>query len=326
MANIKIFEYESKLKGEWDNFVDNSNNGTMFHKQLFLDYHKPGKFTFNHLLFKKDAQLIGVLPGGLTDNGEVFWSPVGASYGSIVTNDVPYIQSLEMIDVLLDYSRDKNFKDIYLIPPPIIYNKEYNQHIEYSMLYRKFDFENSYISHAVPLNKGVDYFSHYDAKARRIIRKIEKDGDLRVEINEDFAGYYPILEKNKAKHGVKPTHSLDDLIKLNELMQGKIKLIMIYFGDIPVAGSLLFLTNSKVALCFYIMMDYDYNQMHPVFMAMNESIKWSSENGYEWFDIGVSQDTTAEDPMTPSLNLIYFKERFHSRGLLRTTFHYKFRD
>jgi hypothetical protein len=40
-----------------------------------------------------------------------------------------------------------------------------------------------------------------------------------------------------------------------------------------------------------------------------------------WVDIGVSQDTKAEDPMTPSLGLIQFKERFDARGILRSTYH-----
>jgi len=57
---------------------------------------------------------------------------------------------------------------------------------------------------------------------------------------------------------------------------------------------------------------------------MYETVRWAVENGYQWVDIGVSQDTKAEDPMTPSLNLIYFKERFNARGILRSTFHYKF--
>ncbi|MFC2130135.1 GNAT family N-acetyltransferase [Bacteroidota bacterium] len=326
MGNIIIGEYKPEFKDEWDDFVDNSNNGTMFHKQAFLNYHEPGKFNFNHLMFKKEGELIGVLPGGLTDEGEVFWSPVGASYGSIVTKDIAYRHSLELIDKLMEYSKDMNFRDIYLIPPPIIYNKVYNQHIEYSMLYRKFDYEYSYISHAIDLKIGKDYLNHFDKTARKTIRKIIRENKIVIKESEDYESFNEILINNKAKHNIKPTHTLEDMLKLKELMPRNLKLFMVYYEGKPIAGSWLFLCNEKVSLCFYNMLLYEYEHLKPIYLIMDEVTRWSIENGYEWVDIGVSQDTSAEDPMTPSLNLIYFKERFHSRGLLRTTFHYKFRD
>ena len=36
---ISIKKYNDKMKNIWDDFVDNSNNGTIFHKQSFLSYH-----------------------------------------------------------------------------------------------------------------------------------------------------------------------------------------------------------------------------------------------------------------------------------------------
>jgi len=322
MSKIIVQEYNNKYKEEWDDFVEKSNNGTMFHKQVFLDYHSPGKFNFHHLLFWRENELVAVLPGGLTDNGNSYWSPVGASYGSIVTKDVQYSLSLELVDSLLEYSQEKNFKDIYLIPPPIIYNKVYNQHIEYSMLYRRFDFEYSYISHAIDLSIGKNFLNHFDKTARKSIHKILREKNLTIEESEDYASFNEILINNKARHNVKPTHTLEDMLKLRELMPENLKLFLVYHKGKPIAGSLLFLANKNVSLCFYNMLLYDYEYLRPIYLVMYEVTRWSIENGYKWVDIGVSQDTSAQDPMTPSLNLIYFKERFHSRGLLRTTFHY----
>jgi hypothetical protein len=52
---------------------------------------------------------------------------------------------------------------------------------------------------------------------------------------------------------------------------------------------------------------------------MDKVTSWSKENGYAFVDIGVSQDTSDDNPMTPALSLIRFKEKFDSRGLLRST-------
>ena len=54
-------------------------------------------------------------------------------------------------------------------------------------------------------------------------------------------------------------------------------------------------------------------------MLMNEVVGWARTNGFDYIDIGVSQDTKAANPMTPSMSLIEFKERFNSRCVLRST-------
>lgn len=324
MSDIKIVEYNTEYRSIWDSFVDNSNNGTMFHKQDFLDYHTPGRFNFYHLLFFINNKLIAVLPGGLKDDGRTFWSPTGASYGSIVTNDISFELSLEIVDAFMEFCRAKGIVDAYLIPPPLIYSINYSQHIEYAMLYRKFDFELHYISHAIDLKIGDDFLQHFDKTARKAIHKIQRDNLITIKPSQDYETFNQILLTNKAKHNAKPTHSLEDMLKLQKLMPDNLILNMVYYGDIPIGGSWLFLANKKVVLCFYNMLLYEYEHLKPVYLINYETVRWAIENGYEWVDIGVSQDTKADDPMTPSLNLIYFKERFNARGILRSTYHYKF--
>jgi len=326
MSEITVHEYKPENLKEWEDFVEKSNNGTMFHKMAFLDYHNPGKFNFFHLMFRENGKLIGVLPGGLTNNDEVFWSPVGASYGSLVTGDLPFDTNLRLVDAMMGYFNNQNFREIFLIPPPIIYSQNISQHFEYAMLYRKFDFELHYISHSIELKYGKDFMSHFDKTARKTIHKILREGRLTIRDSEDYATFHDILLKNKAKHGVKPTHTLEDMLKLKELMPENLKMMLVYFDDIPIAGTWLFICNSQVVLCFYNMLLYEYEHLKPIYLIMYETVRWASENGFRWVDIGVSQDTKAEDPMTPSQNLIYFKERFDSRGILRSTFHFKFRD
>ncbi len=324
MSSILIKEYTPDKRELWDNFVDLSNNGTMFHKIRFLDYHPQGRFQFYNLMFYKDTELIALLPGGLKENGKVFWSPVGASYGSFVTGDISFSLALEIVDSFMDYCREKGIKEAFLIPPPLVYSINTSQHLEYAMLYRKFDFELHYISHAIDLKFGNDFLSHFDKTARKTLHKILRENKIRIEESEDYETFNRILLANKAKHNAKPTHSLEDMLRLKELLPENLRLYLVYYGDEPIAGSLLFLTNKKVVLCFYNMLLYEYEHLKPVYLIMYETVRWAVENGYEWVDIGVSQDTQADDPMTPSLNLIYFKERFNARGILRSTFHYKF--
>ncbi len=326
MAKITIAEYKAENREEWDAFVESSNNGTMFHKQQFLDYHRKDKFNFYHLLFYQNNKLIAVLPGGLSNEGKTFWSPVGASYGSIVTEDIRFEISLQIVDSFMEFSREKGFRDVFLIPAPLVYSHNYNQHIEYAMLYRKFDFELHYISHVIDLKRGDNFLQFFDKTARKTVRKILRENDITIKESDDYAAFNEILIENKARHNVTPTHSLEDMLKLQNLMPENIRLNMVYHKGKPIAGSWLFFPNSKVVLCFYNMLKYEYEHLKPIYLIMHETIREATEEGYEWVDIGVSQDTSAEDPMTPSLGLIHFKERFDSRGILRSTYHYHFGD
>lgn len=314
---MQIIEYNIKYKEQWDNFVLNSNNGTMFHLQKFFDYHPEGKFKFNHLIFIEKDEIKAVLPGRLLDG--VYESPIGASYGSIVTNDIRFEETLKIVDLLIDYGKANGFKEFILTSAPMIYEKFQNQNLDFALLWRGFRYDLHYISSAIKLDTDRDILDRFQPTIRRNVRKSIKDFGLRVELNEKYEEFYPILIDNKARHNVKPTHSLEDLYRLKELLPENLKLFMVYKDDKPIGGSLLFIANKSVSLCFYNMLYYEYQHLKPIQRVMYEVVKWSTENGYQYVDIGVSQDTKAENPMTPSMSLIDFKEKFDAKTIMRNT-------
>ncbi|GAB4129772.1 MAG: hypothetical protein Fur0015_03680 [Ignavibacteriales bacterium] len=314
---MEIINYTEEWKEKWDKFVLASNNGTMFHLQKFFDYHTPGKFKFNHLIFLEKGEIAAVLPGSIIENR--FESPVGASYGSIVTPDIKFDRALEIVDTLIDYAKKNNLKEIELTPAPTVYENKPNQNLDFAMLWRGFNYKLHYISSAIKLDPSIDIISRFDPTIRRNVRKSLKNPDIRVEINEKYDEFYPILLANKARHNVKPTHSYDDLIKLKTLLPDNLKLFMVYYKDIPIGGSSMFFVNKTCALCFYNMLLYEYQEFKPIQRVMYEVVKYSTENGYQYVDIGVSQDTKAENPMTPSRSLIEFKEKFDAKTVMRNT-------
>jgi hypothetical protein len=277
--------------------------------------------TIERRFLRAIEKTVGDISDSATNNGNIYWSPLGASYGSFVTADLPFELSLAIVDTVINFFKTKGTKEIFLIPPPLIYSKIYNQHLEYAMLFRKFDFEHHYISHSLDL--AIDYKKHYNRATNIKFNKIKKS-DLTIIQKNDFESFYQILLENKRKHNAIPTHSLEDLQKLNSLLPDKLKLFLAYHKDILIGGHLVFLANENVSLCFYNAMDYNYQKLFPAYALAEFVIDWSKENGYKWFDFGVSQDTTSENPMTPSLNLIQFKEHFNTRGIFRSTYHFTF--
>ncbi|MDQ7817011.1 MAG: GNAT family N-acetyltransferase [Melioribacteraceae bacterium] len=314
---MEVIKYSDEWKEKWDSFVLESNNGTMFHLQKFLDYHTPGKFRFDHLIFLKKGNIFAILPGAIK-NG-VFESPIGASYGSIVTKDVKFADALEIISSLLKYGKLNGINDFVLTSAPMIYETNMNQNLDFAMLWLGFNYQLHYISSAIKLDKDSDIIERFSPTVRRNIKKTIKDFKLTVEINDRYDQFYPILIENKSRHNVKPTHSYEDLLKLKELMPDRLKLFMVYFEDKPIGGSLMFYPNKNVALCFYNMLIYEYEKYKPIQRVMYEVVIDATENGYRYVDIGVSQDTKAENPMTPSMNLIEFKEKFDAKTIMRNT-------
>jgi hypothetical protein len=318
---MEIIEYSEEWKTKWDNFVLESNNGTIFHLQKFFDYHPGDKFTFNHLIFLDKGIIAGLLPGSRI--GDLYESPIGSSYGSIVTKDVKFSYAMEMVSTLLDYGKMKGINEFLLTSAPRVYERHPNENLDFAMLWQGFNYALHYISSAIKLFPDTDIISRFQPTVRRNIRKALKNNDLHVEVNDNYEEFYPILLQNKARHDVKPTHSLEDLLKLKELLPDNIVLFMVYYKNKPIAGSCVFICNDRVALFFYNMLLYEYENLKPIHRVMYEVIKWVTEKGYQYVDTGVSQDTKADNPMTPSINLIDFKEKFDAKTVMRNTLQIK---
>ncbi len=224
MSNpMQVRLYRKDDSEKWDEFVNGSNNGTIFHLQRFLDYHKPGKFDFHHLIFEKESNFFAVLPGQLKDG--IFKSPMGASFGGFVSNDISYDRITEIVDAFLDHARENDFREIYLTHPLLVYYKTFTQNFDYALLHRGFDHHVHLYSSVVDLKQTYD-MDHYDKKARNAIRKAMKSG-LKVEIDNDYDTFYPILVENKKKFNLAPTHTLDELKRIEELLPGKLKLFLV---------------------------------------------------------------------------------------------------
>lgn len=315
---MTIIPYSPEWKDRWDEFVLRSNNGTMFHLQSFLEYHDPHKFSWHHLIVLDNNRIVAVLPAATM--GTTLESPIGASYGSFVTDELPFQKALQLVDTFAEYCRLQGFERVLLTPAPFIYHRTYSQNLDYALAYRGFTYDKHYISHAIKLGDG-DMVPAFHSTARRYIHKYLRERDLSVEVSDDYDAFYPILVKNKQRHGVKPTHTLDELKRLRTLVPDRLVLFLVRRDRKPIAGSLVFVCNERVALCFYNMLLYEYEQYNPIHVVMYEVIRWAQEQRFQWVDIGVSQDTRAENPMTPALSLIRFKEQFNAHGILRSTFY-----
>ncbi len=321
MVDIVIETYRDELKEKWDNFAKKANNGTIFHKIQFLNYHPPSRFKFHHLIFQKGSNPIALLPGML--NNGVYKSPAGASFGGIVMDDMSFRKADIIVNKFLEYCKNKGIKEVYFTLPPMVYLKEMNKNLEYVLLYNGFSYSNNMYTSVINLSQlNEDPIKNFHQNARNAIRKGEKS-DLEVKLSEDYETFYPILLKNKEKFKVSVTHSLDELEKLNNLLPDTLKLFLVYRKGVLFGGSLIFVCNERTLLAFYIALDYDYQQYRPINYLLYEIIKWGQKNGFKYLDLGVNQEESEDNPMEVNRGLISFKSSMGAQCFFRNQLYKK---
>src|SRR5205807_6401785 len=231
---------------------------------------------FHHLLFYQSKRLVAVLAGGFRENGKIYDSPLGASYGSFVTEDISADTALAIVAAFEKYVLSKGVKEVYLTSAPVIYQPVLTQNLDFALLYKGFAYQRHYISHAIELRDGIVPFERFQSTARKHIRRVLREHpEVTIEeiydenMTKGLKEFYPILLENKAKFGAKPTHSLEELLKLHELLPGLMKLFLLRVNEKPIAGSLLFIANPRVAVIFYHMLLYSFDDYKPIYLLMD---------------------------------------------------------
>lgn len=321
MNDITIETYRDELKEKWDNFAEEANNGTIFHKIQFLKYHPEDRFNFHHLIFQKESNPIALLPGML--NNGIYKSPAGASFGGIAMDDMSFRKADFVVNKFLEYCTDKGIKEIYFTLPPIVYSKEMNKNLEYVLLYNGFSYSANMYTSVIDLSQlGKEPIKKFHQNARNATRKGMKS-ELVVKLSEDYEKFYPILLKNKEKFEVSVTHSLDELKNLNKLLPDTLKLFLVYRKGVLLGGSLIFVCNERTLLAFYIALDYDYQQYRPINYLLYEIIKWGQKNRFKYLDLGVNQEESEKNPMEVNRGLISFKASMGAQCFFRNQLYRK---
>lgn len=316
---IEVSRYTDDFRRSWDRFVWQANNGTLFHTRHFLNYHPPDRFEDYSLVFKDHGRVLAVLPAALrlVEGKRVLSSHSGSSYGGFVYDETLSIRSaFNLVDALLCHARRHRFDLIDMTLPPVIYLARPSHYLDFALYKLGFTYRKREVSSIIPLDfPTADIVQKFKPEARTAFRRSVKLG-VRVEETERVEEFYSILEKNLAlRHGVKPTHTLDELKRLMKMFPDRIRQFGAFLEGQMVAGVTNFICNDRVVLAFYISHDEAYQKYRPVNHLFYEIIRWAIEGGYRFLDFGIF--TVNEDP---NWGLGKFKESFGARGILRETF------
>lgn len=315
---ISVSTYQASFEQEWDRYVRQANNGTLFHLRRFLSYHPPDRYEDHSLVFTGPKGLLALFPAAEQEvNGErQLVSHPGASYGGPVTPiGLTFQGSFDLVESLLEYGRKTEFRRIILTLPPTIYNRRLSNYIDFALLQHGFTYSRREVSSILFLEQTPEEnLAKFIDASRRAVRKARNSG-VEIRFSKDYETFYQILLHNlKRRHNVQPTHTLDELLQLAELFPEDIHLLAAFLEDRMIAGIMIFDTTPDVTLAFYISHDEAYQQYRAVNLLFYEMIQWAIESGFRYLDFGIF---TVQ--MKPNFGLARFKESFGASGMFRDT-------
>ncbi|HDM75384.1 MAG TPA: GNAT family N-acetyltransferase [Deltaproteobacteria bacterium] len=318
MANIEIVEYNPEMQKLWDDFVWNSRNGTIFHTQRFLAYHPPGRFRDCSLLFHKKNRIACVLPGALTTKSEnlIYRSHPGSSYGGpVLAFDTDLRFVIEALEIFIYYLSQRGFHSIEMRLPPRVYQRYPSGELDFALTYLGFKVVNMELSTAIYLNDKKNWWKRFRDDTARSIRKALKTNNLTVKETDDWAHYWKVLtDVLQERHGVSPTHSLDEILTLRQLFPDRIRLFTGYVNGELAAGIVVFVCNSKALHTFYFAQKYEYQEFRVLNLLIYKIMEWGHDHGFAYLNLGIS---TEDNGKLINWGLFRFKEGFGGRGVVR---------
>ena len=318
IMSITVSPYQPSFHAEWDRFTRQANNGTLFHLRRFLSYHPPGRFEDHSLVFTGRKGPLALFPAAvkMVEGQRHLVSHPGASYGGFITPvGLTFQQSNNLVESLLTYGREQQFKRITLTLTPTIYNRRFSNYLDFALLQHGFRYLRRDVSSLLSLEQTPENnLSKFTDASRRAVKKAIQSG-VQVRLSDDYATFYNILLHNlKRRHGVQPTHTLEELHRLVDLFPNAIHLLAAYRDDRMIAGITRFDASDDVTLAFYISHDETYQEYRAVNLLVYELIVQAIQGDFSYLDFGIF---TVD--MVPNFGLARFKESFGASGMFRDT-------
>jgi hypothetical protein len=318
MSVIRIADTDGHWLERWDEHIERSVNGTLFHLRRFLAYHGDR--------FKESERLLLVLDGGtpvaqiavaITDGatGRHLRSPYGASYGGFAFQRYPtFTEACRIVDAFLAWCEDEGVARVTITPPIAACSSAPLDIAQFALLHRGFRSVNREVSSIVALDPTVPVEGSVTSRARNQARRAERAG-VTIERRGDIDAFWSVIAATFERHGAPPTHTLEEFRWLAQALPGRVYVDVAYWQGEPIAGIGYFVTNRLVGSSFYLGQRPERRHLGGLTLCVLRGLECARREGYPWFDFG-----TSTVQMRPRENVFRFKEQFSRIGQFRETF------
>jgi len=325
----RIEIYNQSKEDEWDNFVQQAPNGTLFHERKFINYHPSDRFKDMSLMIYHKDKLVSVFPAALLNNNDkiILKSHPGTSYGGfVIPNNFGLADCFDLLQSLDEFIISQNINKVEFRHGPKIFNQILVDQLDFALVKNGFYRHAEELATCYPLSqyRGLDDIAFLNSfnnlgigKAKQSVKKgIAQNLQVRFfDDDKTVNDFYNILKANLTKHKTTPVHSLDEIKTLLKSYPNRVRLFGIFSDDILVSGFLTFVINTKGVHIFYSALDYNFQNIRPQSFGLFKLIQQITNEGYDYLNFGISTENSGT---VINWGLFGFKESFNGAGAIRT--------
>lgn len=301
----------------WEEFVRNSNDGTLHHELSFLAYHPRKRFDYHHLIVRQEAKIVAVVPGGLIkrDIGRVFVSPLGASVGGPIVTTPVLGDIIKVIEALQRHAKTHGWDGLEFVLGPSAYQRVVSDATSFALFLRGFKLIERDLSFIIRLEPGaIDaYRELFRKKQAWGVRAANRRG-VRVAHGgmNLFDPFIRLFRETNERHSAIATHSEAEIADLLRRLPERVEITLAYTGDIPLAALLVFRLNDRAAQVFYICSSGAHARENATVTAMASLIDRIAATGARALDLGPSASSRGIND-----GVVFFKEGLGAVGQSR---------
>lgn len=304
---IEVKPYTQKQAQEWNDFIEQSRQGTFLFNRSYMDYHAD-RFQDASLMIYRKEQLYALLPANRL--GDTLYSHQGLTYGGLLTKD--QATTAEICEVFIkinEYLYRSGVQRVIYKPTPWIYHCYPAEEDLYALTYIcHAQLTARDISSTIPL----DSLMTFGKDRRRGVRKATRAG-VTVRESQDLATFWDILDKNLTnKYATHPVHSLEELTLLHSRFPNSIRLFMAYNDKGIAIGGTIIYDMPQVVHTQYISASPEGKRLGAIDLLFDYILNDVYANRKGFFDFGKS---TEEEGKVLNTTLIFQKEGFGGRGV-----------
>lgn len=297
----------------WDALVQQSRNGNLLHRRGYMDYHAD-RFVDGSLMVERHGEAIAAFPANI-QNGTVT-SHAGLTYAGLITTHAMRAEwALEVFERIGEHYRALGAQRLVYKAVPHVFHAYPADEDLYALHRLGARLKRRDVSSVIALRES---FSFNDGR-RRAVNKARKSA-IRLQAGGDPATFHALLsDVLQSRHGVAPTHSLQELRLLQSRFPQQIVLHEACDGDALLAGVLIYDFGRGVH-AQYLAASEEGRTANALHLLLAELIEHTYADRL-YFSLGVS---TEQEGQVLNGGLITQKEHFGARAVVHDFYEWAF--
>jgi hypothetical protein len=301
---FRLRPYASTDAHAWDAVIERSRNGNLLHRRGYMDYHAD-RFVDGSLMIERNGETVAVLPATVKEG--VVTSHGGLTYAGLITTHALRTEwALEVFELIGDHYRQQGVERLVYKAVPHVFHAYPAEEDLYALHRLGARLMRRDVSSVIALREP---FRFTDGR-RRAVNKARRSA-IRVQAGADMAAFHALLSSVlDSRHGVAPTHSLQELCLLQGRFPEQIVLHEARNENALLAGVLVF-DFGRTVHTQYLVASEEGRANNALNLLLAELIEHTYADRH-YFSLGIS---TEQGGQVLNGGLITQKEYFGARAV-----------